>query len=167
MANRVLSVLFLLDSHKEGIFYMWEAGIPEKVLANKMQCGCWRMGYSHDPKDHPPDNTLVTKGKYHSKMERCGWQKTPKPSAQTLQHQQWDKLIFSVFWYDATGNNINYGVFLTKMFNLNLIMRNIRKIQIVEHSTRQLVRIPKHQCHQRFKKKKKRQGRRLFQTEGD
>lgn len=53
-----------------------------------MQCGCWRMGYSHDPKDHPPDNTLVTKGKYHSKMERCGWQKTPKPSAQTLQHQQ-------------------------------------------------------------------------------
>lgn len=34
-------------------------------------------------------------------------------------------------------------------------MMNIRKIQIVEHSTRQLVRTHKHQCHQRFKKKKK------------
>ena len=45
LANTVLSkFLLLLDSHKESRSSMWEADIPEKVLSNKMQNGCWRMG---------------------------------------------------------------------------------------------------------------------------
>ena len=69
---------------------MSEADIPEKVLSNKMQKGCWRMGQLHSLKGSHLRKHI--NDKVENVPLKQTWWETPNPSDEPL-HQNGTDLL--------------------------------------------------------------------------